>query len=313
MFKVTIKGNLDFGSPRTYETMLRQLRQRIENLYRNDTFFREEVFASELFSEARASILMPRQILTLPERTWRNSLGALQNAAEFAIAGKLEFWVSSQENKLLHSFVIEPSSEKTAVTAFRKGHALMKEEGKEMEALQAIDEAIAKYQKNARAYLCRGWVCLRLERFQEAEQAFSTSIECFATPQAFWGRAHVRLSEKDLQGAILDFTATHENAVPLQPIYWMAKRAKGEAFIKLGDWDNAFNELRFVVKREFASSDPNFSLRRHTFKLFAQVLKAQGKLQEAAKCLKDVQTIQQEEADVEVLLRKLMNEVEVED
>lgn len=309
MFKVTIKGNLDFGSSRTYETMLRQLRQRIENLYRNDTFFREEVFTSELFSEARASILMPRQILNLPERTWRNSLGALQNAAEFAIAGKLEFWVSSQENKLLHSFVIEPSSEKTAVIAFRKGHALMKEAGKEMEALQAIGDAIAKYEKNARAFLCRGWVHLRLGRFQEAESDFSTSIDCFPTPQAFWGRAHVRLSEKDLRGAITDFTATHVNAVPLQPIYWMAKRAKGEAFMKLGDWDNAFDELRFVAKRDFASNDPNFSLRRHTLELFAQVLKAQGKTQESAKCLKDAKAIKEEEDDVEVLLRKLMNEV----
>lgn len=311
MFKVTIKGNLDFGSSRTYETMLRQLRQRIENLYRNDTFFREEVFASELFSEERTSILMPRQILNLPERTWRNSLGALQNAAEFAIAGKLEFWVSSQENKLLHSFVIEPSSEKTAVTAFRRGHALMKEAGKEMEALKAIDEAIVKYEKNARAHLCRGWVSLRLNRFQEAERDFSTSIDCFATPQAFWGRAHVRLSERDLQGAINDFTRTHENAVPLQSLYWMAKRAKGECYVMLRSWENAFNELRFVAKREFAPNDPNFKLRRQTLELFAQVLKAQGKTQEANKCLKEAQNIQRDEEEVEILLRKLMDDLNI--
>ncbi len=305
-YKITLKGRLDFGTSKTYDMMFKQIRQRAEVMYKNDTVLKSD----EFFFEESASMVF-RFFLNVTERSWRNTVALLQNAAEFAVDGRVDAWIATMapENKLVRHFIIEPSSDKTTVMAFKKGRDFLNQSGKESEALVAINEAIERYERHARAYELRAWVSMHMGKQKDAFNDFTKSLDIVPTAEAYIGRAHMSIAKGELKSAITDLTMAHENAVPLQSTYWTAKRVKAECYMKLNDWEGVVNELRFVAKRTFVQTDPNFPYRKRVWEIYGQALIQLGRKDEAKLAVKEAKNIDREEAAFNNIFRRLMHDI----
>ncbi len=277
MFKTILSGCLEFGNQRSYEQVLKLYQHRTENYYRNDVLLKAE----EVFQEDNFSLLIPRFIKECPEKSWKNSLNLLEYVADYAVAGELRAWII-QEGKLVEQRTIEPSGDKTAIQAFIKGRELIREKGMEEEARSALDRAIQKFERHALAYERRGVVNFKLHNFNDALYDFTKSIDINPNnPEPYWGRTHVKIKKHDLTGAIEDLENTIAKSIPHQPIYWSARRLKGELHVKLGEFQKAIFELKLVAGRKFKEDDPNFKWQIVVLYNYGRALAAVGQYTEA--------------------------------
>ncbi|RMG82151.1 MAG: tetratricopeptide repeat protein [Bacteroidetes bacterium] len=272
-YKAIISGHLEFGSPRSYEQVVKQFQHRVLNYYRNDTLLNEE----EIFDETSLSLGVPRLIANdCSEKSWRNTINLLKYINEYAVAGNFRAWII-KDGKLFESVVIEPNSDKAAIRHFLKGRELLNEEGMEGEAVKALNRAIEKFSRHALAYERRGYVNLRLGNHKDALYDFTKSIDINPNnPEPYWGRAHIKIHQDDLRGAIADLEQTTKKSIPHQSIYWSARRLKGECHLKLGEYDKAVFEYKMVTKRQFAPNDPNYKWRQTAWSNYGKALLEKG-------------------------------------
>ena len=267
-FKTILSGCLEFGNQRSYDQVLKLYQHRTENYYRNDILLKAE----EVFREESFILTVPRFIKECPEKSWKNTLNLLEYVAEFAVAGDLRAWVI-HEGTLIEQRIIEPVGDKTAIQAFIQGRELVKEKGMEEEAKNALDRAIDKFERHALAYERRGVVNFKLRNYTDALYDFSKSIDINPNiPEPYWGRANVKIKKQDLSGAIADLEAAIAKSIPHQPVYWSARRLKGELHLQLGEYQKAIFELKLVANRKFVEDDPNYKWQKNVLYNYGKAL-----------------------------------------
>ena len=276
-YKTIFKGRLEFGSPKSYDKVLRMYQHRVESYYKSDVLLKEE----EIFDEASSSLNVPRYITQGSEKSWKNTISLLEYVAQFAVAGKLGAWMT-ESGKVLHHGNVEPNSDRIAVQAFIKGRKLCEEQGKETEAIEALNKAIEKYERHGQAYERRGYVNYLLRNYKDALYDYNKSIDISPnSPEAFYGRAKVHMAMGSHREAIADFDQAIKKSIPLQSIYWRARRKKGDCHIAIGDYKGALLDLKLLTKRIFKSDDPNFSWRRVDFFNYGRAMSETGSNEEA--------------------------------
>jgi tetratricopeptide (TPR) repeat protein len=277
IYKTILSGCLEFGSQRSYEQVLKQYLHRMENYYRNDILLKAE----EVFQEESFTLNVPRFITESPEKSWKNTLNLLDYVAEFAIAGDLRAWVI-ESGKVVEKRTIEPSGDKAAIQAFLKGRELVREEGMETEAMKALNRAIEKFERHASAYERRGYINFKLRNFQDALYDFTKSIDINPNnPEPYWGRAVVKIKKQDITRAIADLEMAISKSIPHQPIYWSARRLKGECHLRLGEFQKAIFELKLVTNRPFTKDDPNYKWQKNAHFNYGRALFEVGEYKEA--------------------------------
>ena len=247
LYKAIIQGKLEFGTKKTYDKVLKMYNYRTEHYHKNDILFEP----SEIFIEDDLMINIPRYVTQVYEKSYRNTAALLEYCAQFAVAGALNTWMTN-EGKILHHNLLEPSSEKIAVQQYLKGKSLIREKGKQEEAISALDAAIAKYDRHAQAYERRAKVNYIMKKYHDAKRDYTKSINLDDTfPYAYYGRAQIFLHEKNYEEAIADFEMALKYSVALQNVYWKARRLKGNCHIKLGQFEKAAFDLSLFTKRSF--------------------------------------------------------------
>lgn len=288
-FKSIFSGHLAFGNQRSYEKVIKMFQHRVENYYRNDILIKE---VEEVFNPENFSLNVPRLITMSPKKTWKNTVNMLEYVAQFAIAGSVNAWMID-EGKLLGDVLIEPQSDKAAVQAFLNGRQLV-QDGKEDEAMQALNRAIDKFERHALAYERRGYINYRLRNYKDAMYDFTKSIDINSrNPEAYLGRAKVKLQQDDLQGAIEDYTGGIKSSIPLQPIYWQMRRLKAEAHIQLKEFEKAIIELKFFTRRQFKPDNPNYVWRKKAYLDYGKALLEIGEFAESVKQLNNAVKIEE--------------------
>ncbi len=268
MFKTILSGNLEFGSSKSYEQVLKQFQHRTENYYRNDILLKAE----DIFQDESFTLSIPRFIKECPEKSWKNTLNLLEYIVEYAVSGGLRAWVI-QDGKLITQRFIEPSGDKTAIRAFVEGRNLIKEKGMEEEAKNALNRAIEKFERHAQAYERRGVVNFKLRNYEDALYDFSKSININSNnPDPYWGRAHVKIKKQDIPGAIADLEQAISKSIPHQPIYWSARRLKGELHLQQGEFQKAIFELKLVSSRRFDEEDTNYRWQKNVLYNYGKAL-----------------------------------------
>jgi len=276
-YKTIFKGRLEFGSPKSYDKVLKMYHHRVENYYKSDILLKEE----EFFDEASSSLNVPRYITQGSMKSWKNTLNLLEYLAQFAVSGNMGTWVT-EEGKILKHGIVEPKSDKLAVQAFLKGRALLDQKGKEIEAKEALNQAIAKYERHAQAYERRGYVNFTLKNYDDAIYDFSKSIDFSPiNPDPYFGRARIKILKKDWEGAIQDFDNAIKMSIPLQPIYWKARRMKGDCHLKLNDHKGSLNDFKFYSTRKFKDDDPNKAWVRYATYYYGRALLAMEEYEQA--------------------------------
>jgi tetratricopeptide (TPR) repeat protein len=271
--KVTIKGCLEFG--KSYETMMTHFQKRLELYYKNDIVLKGDSF----YLPETGNIVVPRTELHCSERTWKNTVSLLRELRMFSVAGAIHFWVTDLANKLIHEETIEPTGDKAATVAYENGKKYLRRDNQEEKAIETLTKAIDKFERYAQAYERRGVAYCRLGQTEDALMDFSRSLSIEINPHAYFGRAKTKQMMGDLNGAIEDLALAIKNAIPFQPIFWAARRLKGEIHLSLNEAEKACFELQFVTKRNFKESDPNFAYRRHAWDIYAQALRKDGRIQ----------------------------------
>jgi len=287
-YKTIFKGRLEFGSQKSYDKVLKMYHHRVENYYKSDILLSEE----EIFDESSTSLNVPRFITQGSVKSWKNTVSLLEYLAQFAISGNLGTWVT-EEGEILHQGFVEPKSDKIAVQAFLKGRDLSNQKGKEIEAKEALNTAISKYERHAQAYERRGFVNTLLKNDEDAVYDFSKSIDIApGMPDSYFGRACIKSQNGDLEGAIQDFEHAVKKSIPLEPIYWKARRMKIQCHLKLDDYTGAFNDLKFYSARRFKEDDPNKLWQRYTSFHYARALLLREEFEQAVIVLTNAMTIE---------------------
>lgn len=294
MFKSIFSGRLEFGTPRSFEQVLKMFEHRRENYYKAEVLFKSE----DIFREETSSVDIPRFITQATEKNWRNTVSLLEQVAQFAVAGDLSAWMTDNGKVLMQS-TIEPQGDKAAVQAFIQGRELMATLGKENEAMEALNRAIEKFERHALAYERRGYINLRLRNYEDALYDFNKSIYYNAErADAYFGRAFAHIAQNNLPEAIADFESATKFSIPLQPIYWKARRIKAECLLKIEDFKGAATDLKFVTQREFNPTDSNFKWRRKAFFHYGKALLALNEKAEAYKAFQQALAITEGEGDI---------------
>jgi len=258
-YKTIFSGHFEFGTERSYSRMFDMFEHRAENYYRNSILLKSE----EVFSEEDLAMDVPRLIVqAATAKEWRNTINMLEFVAQYAIAGSFNAWMV-EDGKVSKYRFIEPDSDKAAVQAFLHGRDLIKEDGREEEAMKALSRAIDKFERHAKAYERRGFVNHQLRNFEDAVYDYSKSIDI--NPNAaepYMGRALVFIVKEQYAKAAEDLEFAIKRSIPLQPLFWQARRIKGECHLRLEDWEKAEFQLRFVTKRHFERDDSNYKWRK---------------------------------------------------
>lgn len=287
-FKATIKGKLAFGNVKTYEMMIAHYTKRLEQYYKNDIMLK----GMGHFVEDNFSITVPRTELTvMSEKTYKNTIGLLNELRGYAVAGCLNIWILTEDNKLIQEVSIQPQGDKFATQEYNRACMFLLKSGKEEDAVNALTKAIDKYEDYEQAYERRGVANHRIGRLEESILDFTKSISLMPNPEAYFGRALAKQAMGDLVGAITDLDLAIKNAIPLQAIFWSARRVKGEFHLQLEQHDKAVFELKLVTKRAFKPSDKNYLRRRHAWQLYGTALEKLGNKEEANFAYQQASTI----------------------
>ncbi len=303
IFKTIFSGSLEFGTQRSYEQVLKLYQHRMENYYRNDILLKAE----EVFREESFALVIPRFIKDCPEKSWKNTINLFEYLAGYAIAGDLRAWVI-REGSLVLQRVIEPQGDKTATQAFLAGRKLVKLEGMETEAMQSLNRAIEKFERHALAYERRGYVNFRLRNFDDALYDFSKSIDINPNmPDPYWGRANTRLKKDDIPGALADLDQAIAKSIPHQPIYWSARRLKGELLLQTGAFQQAIFELKLVTDRRFDEQDPNYKWLKTALYNYGRALFETGQYTEAVRIFNRMFAIENSRIEVPSKAEQLLS------
>jgi len=275
-FKSIFQGNLQFGNAKSFEKVLKMYDHRLENYYKGDVLFKSE----EIFHADTLSVDLPRTVINISDKNWRNSVDLLTYVAQFAVAGNIGVWMT-EEGKINKYAWIEPEGDKAVVQNFRKGVELV-DLGKETEAEKVLTKAIEIYDKHAQAYERRGYVNYVLKKHHDAERDFSKAIKHDkSNSPAYYGRARIKMNRKDWEEAITDLAMAIKTSLALQDIHWESRRFKAECLIQLKRYKEAEFELRFLTRRAFKPDSINYAYRKAAFYKYGQVLMELGQFDDA--------------------------------
>ena len=104
----------------------------------------------------------------------------------------------------------------------------------------------------------------------------------------------------ELDKAIQDLDNCIKKSIPLQPIYWKARRIKGECLAKTGDFQGASLEFKLFTKRKFVAGDSNNKWKKYVLTRYGQTLLELGNYQEAVAAFNEA--VQLEQATAEKVL-----------
>lgn len=274
--KVIIQGRLEFGKEATYQKAFDMYEHLVDVRFKNAILITEEHFDPELFA-----LDFDRMVVQASPKYFKNTIDLCNFIVQFAISGSVGAWMIDEGN-VEAAHTIEPKSEKIVVQAFLKGKDLSDQSGKEEDAIKSLDKALKKYDRHSQAYERRGHVNFRLGNLEDAIYDFEKSIRLDSrNAKAYMGLGNIKMKQKKYKDAAENFENATKSAVALQPVYWVARRYKAKAHIKLSEWEKAAFDLRLFTRRKFEKDDVNFDHRQWAFSQYGMVLMELGKYDEA--------------------------------
>jgi tetratricopeptide (TPR) repeat protein len=281
LHKTIVQGRLEFNSQKSYDTVTKLFVQRVENYFKSDVLFKFE----ELFKEEELCMDIPRFVNPVSEKAFKTTVNLLKFCAQYAIAGSIRAWMI-ENGEVLQFETIEPAGDKGAIMSFNKGRNLVKQKGRENEAIEALSLAIEKYDRHAQAYERRAKVSYFLKNYHDAARDYKKCIGIDPSiPTAYYGKAKIHIINEEWDLAIKDLDEAIKKSIALQTLHWKARRLKGHCHIQLKEWDKAIFDLKLFTNRAFEEGNPNKAWMRWTCYHYATVLIEKEDYAEALKII----------------------------
>lgn len=293
-YKSIFQGYLQFHNERSYGKVLEMFRYKIETIYKTDILIKDE----EYFHEDQLTFLVPRVVIQLSKKNWRNTVDLIKYLSQFAVSGAVGAWMI-ESGKILQYAMIEPQGDKMAVQAYLKGKKLSDEEGSEKAALDALTATIDKYDKHAQAYERRGYINYKLGNIKDAIYDFSKCIKLDpSNANAYCGRAKIYIETNKLKDAVEDLKLGSAKSIALQPIYWTATRMRAETYYKLKQLDKAAFDLKLFTNRNFSPDNVNFKWKKFALLLYSKVLVELEEYGLALEALQKIGTLEGDQVNI---------------
>ena len=275
--KTIIQGRLEFGSVKSYEKVTKMFLQRAETYYKTDVLFKFE----DIFKEDELALEIPRYVHQVTEKAFKVTTGILGYCTQFAVAGSIRAWLI-KEGEVVGFETLEPASDKAAVQSFVKGRKLVKEKGKEEEAISALSKAIEKYDRHAQAYERRAKVNFLMKNYHDAMRDYNKCINLDSSiPTAYYGKAKIHMIKEEYEEAILSLEEAIKKSIALQTLYWKSRKLKADCHIERKEWAKAAFDLKLFTNRKFHADDPNLFWLRKAWYQYGLVLMELGEYTEA--------------------------------
>ncbi|MEM9836461.1 MAG: hypothetical protein AAF828_08160 [Bacteroidota bacterium] len=245
--RIIIAGQLEFGSDRVYEQVVKQYIHRMENYYKNDILLKSE----DIFREEDRTMDVPRKVVEGTDRQWLNTLNLLERVATFSIAGDLNLW-RLQNGKLIEHHTLEPRGDRTTTQLYIRGRELLDQKDNVEAAKEALTKAINNFDRHSIAYERRGFTNYLLANYQDALYDYNKSIDISPSrPEPYYGRGVLHLAKlNDPTSAAEDFDKVTRFAIPHQEVYWLARAQRGDALVQLARHKEAQREYGFFLRRK---------------------------------------------------------------
>jgi len=107
------------------------------------------------------------------------------------------------------------------------------------------------------------------------------------------GRGNIFRLDKKFEEAIKDFDMCIKTSIPLQPIYWQARRLKAECHFELKDYKGALADLKFFCNRKFKDGNPNIVYKRLVWFNYGKALLEVEQFEEAYNAFDQVLQIEE--------------------
>ena len=277
--KSIIQGKLEFGNEKSFAKVLKMYDARTETYYKNDILFPHE----EIFFEDGFHLDLKRFVGQVTKKSFNNTMSLLDYCSQFAISGQIDGWLTDTGTILSHYHIV-PQSDKAVVQSFLKGKKLVKTEGEQQKAIDALTKAIEKHDRHAQAYERRAKVNFILKNYHDALRDYTKSLLIDDTnPAAYYGRAKTHMINKDYQKAVDDFDMATKKSIALQSIYWKARRLKAHCHIEIKQFDKAAFDLKLFANRAFPKDNHNFKWKSYIWYRYGRVLMELDENQEAIK------------------------------
>jgi tetratricopeptide (TPR) repeat protein len=300
-FKVTLKGHLDFVIPKTYDMATAHFQKRLETYYKMDIALKGDDF----FRPETLNLVVPRmEHMCGIEKTWKNTIGLLNEIKTYSVGGALHLWVQNEKNQLIASESFLPVGDKVATTEYLKG-IVLSDKGKQETAIEAFNKAIDKHNRYAQAFERRGVAYFRMGRMDDAFRDFTTSNDIILNAEALIGLSEIKRVNGDWQGAADDLAMALKNCVPFQPVFWTTRRLKGEAHLALNQAKEAAFEFKFFTKRAFKDDDPNLPFKGRAWNMYVTALEKAGEKKEALEAAKQAKIMGYEIEKMDVKVEKV--------
>lgn len=275
--KTIIQGRLEFGSEKSYEKVTKMFLQRAETYYKTDVLFKFE----DIFKEEELALDIPRYVHHVTEKAFKVTTGILGYCTQFAVAGSIRAWLI-KEGEVVGFETLEPASDKAAVQSFVKGRKLVKEKGREEEAITALSKAIEKYDRHAQAYERRAKVNFIMKNYHDALRDYNKCINLDSSiPTAYYGKAKIHIMREEYEEAVVNLEESIKKSIALQTLYWKSRKLKADCHIELKEWAKAAFDLKLFTNRKFDQKDPNMFWMRKARYQYGLVLMELGEYAEA--------------------------------
>jgi tetratricopeptide (TPR) repeat protein len=241
---------------------------RIETYYRNDIIFKIE----DVFDEDSLSLIIPRFVGNVTEKSYKNTVDLLGYCAQFAVNGTIRTWLLN-EGKILGYSLLEPDSDKAAVQHYLKGRSLVKEKGKQNQAIEDLTKAIEMHDRHAQAYERRAKTNLILDNKHDALRDYTKALGIDPSmASSYFGRGRVNYLNEDYDKAITDFDLAIKKSVALEGIHWKSRRFKGICHMLKKEYAKAAFEFKLYTNRKFKEGDKNLIWKRWGFFNYGKAL-----------------------------------------
>lgn len=256
MLKTIFQGYLAFDNLSSFHKLRQMYDHKAETLYKGEILFPSET----IFIEEKKMVEIPRVVTTTTDKFWQKTVELLKYAGQFAVAGRIGAWVV--ENGIaVHEIIVEPAGEKSVVLRYKKGVNEVKAADYEA-AILSFECTLAEFERHADAYSRKAFCLKHLGKYAEAEENYKKSLTIDNYhPQASFGLGIMLQDQGRLQEAVSYYDMAIPRSLPVQPIYWEAKREKAKSLIELGNKQKAIIEYKHLTTKVFKESDPNFEKR----------------------------------------------------
>jgi tetratricopeptide (TPR) repeat protein len=266
--KTIIQGYLQFSNSKSFEKAMNAFHNRTAVYYKNEFHFK----TPEFFDLEKYRFVIPRSVVDLSDKYWRNTNDAVGFLSQFAVYGRVEAY-QLDNGVVIRKKITEPKNDKQVSTDYHLAVDYINQNNSNQEhAKKLLLNVLESEPNHAQALEYLALIFIREKSYESAlellQKAAQPGIQSSRT-HYLKGTAYLRMQE--YEKAASDFEQAIKLSLAIQDTHWKSRLQKAKTLIELEVIDNAEKELNFYINRSFESGSENDMAKKDAFFYLGQI------------------------------------------